>query len=119
MPKYTARNLPFLGFTECRNLSEDGDCLNLTSETNLLKTDDNNYEVYLYGNRIAVVTESASYYTMAGYGTPTTRRRLNQISNLTWSQMNHDQYVEGMEISASDWVKVSEDGIEIIGEPSR
>ena len=68
---------------------------------------DGNY-VWLHGNTIAYRGEHGEVYvTLAGWGSPTTRDRLNAICDAygrgrPFSQKRFVQYFDGREISADD-----------------
>lgn len=61
--------------------------------------------VEYHGNIIANITPTEITLTLAGWGTPTTRTRLNQIAhhfglNASYSQRNHEQHLNGEPISS-------------------
>ena len=77
--------------------------------------------VYLHGNKIAERREDGVWMTLAGWGTLTTRERLNTIADAMGSewgfcQRNGGQYLcrwnrdkqELVEISNYEWVKITE-----------
>ena len=63
--------------------------------------------VWLYGNKIIEKRPDGIYATMSGWNTPTTRERLNGITNGSFNQKSSLAYFNDVEISPSDWVKVS------------
>lgn len=67
--------------------------------------------VWLHGNLIAERGDGELSLTLAGWGTPTTRERLNGILhtfgyNSGFHQKNHIQYFDDIEIDESDWITV-------------
>lgn len=62
-------------------------------------------KMYLFGNLIArkEIATGKIEVTMAGYGTPTTRERLNGLPNCSISQRNYIQYLNGKEIDTDAW----------------
>lgn len=69
--------------------------------------------MYLHNNTIAIAKDGMLYLTLAGWGTPTTRERLNGLLQtlgynpaLQFSQHRGGQYFEGTEIEAGQWIKL-------------
>ena len=64
--------------------------------------------LYLFGNLIArkKIGERKFEITMAGYGTATTRERLNGLPNVRISQKNYIQYLNGKEIDTDAWYTI-------------
>ena len=57
-----------------------------------------NYEMYLFGNRIAWLYEGKLYFTLCGWNTQTTRERLAGL-DIRISQKNGEPYWNGSKIS--------------------
>lgn len=64
--------------------------------------------VYLHGNKIVERRADGTIWaTLAGWETPTTRERLNGISNARWSQSKGSQYLSTVgEIDSREWYQV-------------
>jgi hypothetical protein len=74
------------------------------------RTDGN--AIYLHGHLIAWKHNGSVYCTMAGWGTPTTRERLNGLARIVtghcaFSQRKHVQYFNGQPVSESDIIKLT------------
>ena len=69
-------------------------------------------KLYLHGNLIAERRSNGEVHvTLAGWGTPTTRERLNGLEQLlngtrSFHQKNHRQFYGEIEISSRDWVRI-------------
>ena len=57
-----------------------------------------NYEMYLFGNRIAWIYDGKLYFTLCGWNTQTTRERLNGLG-VKVTQKNYKLYWNGKEIN--------------------
>lgn len=66
-------------------------------------------KLYLFNNKIAVKENSTGKIkiTMAGYPTVTTRERLNGLPNVSITQKDFTQYLNGQEINSYDWYAVN------------
>ncbi len=65
--------------------------------------------IYLHGNKIAEKRQDGVYGTLVGWGTTTTRERLNCLTReLTgrarFCQRKNEQYFDGDEIDSREWV---------------
>lgn len=68
-------------------------------------------ELFLHGNRIAWVEGGHLCLTLAGWGTVTTRDRLNHVCSVfgirgRFSQIRHIQHFNGDEIDATDVIRI-------------
>lgn len=57
-----------------------------------------NYEMYLFGNRIAWIYDGKLYFTLCGWNTPTTKERLRGLG-INIQQKNYQLYWNGKEIN--------------------
>lgn len=64
--------------------------------------------VFLHGNKIVERREDGIYASLAGWGTPTTRERVNGITGAGFYQQNYEQLLNGQEIDFSSWYKVGD-----------
>jgi len=62
--------------------------------------------VYLHGNCIIHKREDGIYATLAGWNTPTTRERINGITGAGFHQKKRLPFLNGSEVSTTDWHKV-------------
>lgn len=62
--------------------------------------------VFLYGNRIIERREDGVYFNLCGWGTPTTRERINGILNAGLHQRNFSTMRNGVEIAECGWHKL-------------
>lgn len=68
--------------------------------------------LFLHGNKIAEKRDGKVYATLAGWGTVTTRERLNGLCELLgcagrFHQNQHKQYYRNTRIAANDWIELS------------
>ena len=76
--------------------------------------------LFLHGNRIAEIRDDGSVWaTLAGWGTPTTRERLNGVCSLLehfgvfpsfFGQSDFAQFWGGAEIGTHEWVQLAPAG---------
>ncbi len=64
-----------------------------------VKVTDTGAELYLHSNLIAVRKEGRLSISLAGWGTPTTRERLNGIDGVSLNQKDYCQYLNGVAIN--------------------
>ena len=57
------------------------------------RTDGDN--LFLHGNKIAKIEKGTLYVSTAGWGTPTTKERLNALPNVRVSTKNYQLYLNG------------------------
>ena len=62
--------------------------------------------VWLHGNKIVERRDDGVYFCMCGWGTPTTRERINGITGAGIYQKNHTQMRDGEDISTTDWIRI-------------
>ena len=72
-------------------------------------TDSESTKLYLFGNLIARKDKATGKIevTMAGYGTATTRERLNGLPNVRINQINGAQYLNGKVIDTYKWYAIN------------
>ena len=75
-------------------------------------TETDGESIFLHGHRIAWKHNGAVYATLAGWGTPTTRERLNGLARVltgcsAFSQRNHVQYFNGAAIGEREIVQLA------------
>lgn len=58
----------------------------------------------LHGNLIAVRTDTGTYFSLSGWGTPTTRNRLNAIGIHVYQQKG-EQMLGSTELDVCDWYR--------------
>ena len=68
----------------------------------------NDYVVmYLHGNAIAKLHGGCDLeVTLAGWGTPTTRERLNGLNGVSANQHKGEQYINGEVVDENQWVLI-------------
>lgn len=64
------------------------------------------HNVWLHGNKILKRENGKVYATLAGWGTPTTRERLNGLTSHSWTQKDYAQYVDGSPVNEYLWYQV-------------
>jgi|TARA_R100000479_G_C6388864_1_gene204215 hypothetical protein len=62
--------------------------------------------VWLHGNAIVKREDDGVYVTLAGWNTPTTRERVNGITNIGFHQKNFEAYINNEPVSSTEWYKV-------------
>ena len=77
-----------------------------SSNTRVVEVD-RGVELYLHDNLIAHRSNGNVYVSLAGWCTPTTRERLNGLEGVRVYQKDFVQYLNGVEINAYDFYKVS------------
>lgn len=63
-------------------------------------------KMYLHGNKIAKLENGDLYICLCGWNTSTTRARLNALDGVNLKQIKSKPYLNGQEISTSEWVRV-------------
>ena len=63
-------------------------------------------EMYLHGHKIARLVDGVLYICLCGWNTLTTRARLNALDGVNLKQIKGKPYLNGEEISATEWVRV-------------
>lgn len=78
-------------------------------------TESHGHKLTLHGNDIAIrLPDGTIQVTLAGWGTPTTRERLNGITEYLglgrcFHQQNHTQMFNGKPIGVRDWLTLKAD----------
>jgi hypothetical protein len=72
-----------------------------------------NYEsdgrsLFLFGNKIATHEERGVMFSMQGWNTPTTKKALNALSNVSIHTQNGIIRNNGIEINVNDWYYVND-----------
>lgn len=62
--------------------------------------------LYLHGNAIAKIEKGKLFVTTAGWGTPTTKERLNALPNVSVSTKNYKLYLNG-KVWNGEWTAVA------------
>ena len=63
--------------------------------------------VWLHGNEIVKTSANGQVWaTLAGWNTPTTRERVNGITDLGFHQVNFEPILDGHPVDANDWFPV-------------
>lgn len=63
------------------------------------------YALY-HGNRIVEYTEESVFASWAGWGTATTRDRLNKLTTGRFNIKNRRPHTNGVEVSPYDWTEI-------------
>lgn len=69
-------------------------------------TSTDGHSIYLHGNEIAKIQGGKLYITTAGWGTPTTKERLNALPNVSVSTKNYKLYLNG-KLWDGGWIAVA------------
>ena len=72
-------------------------------------TTTNGESVFLHGNEILYKSKDGAkvYGSMAGWNTPTTRERLNGITQDRWTQKDFEPFFNGDPIGENQWKETS------------
>lgn len=84
-------------------------------------TETDGTSVFLHGNEIIRRDVSGLIFaTLAGWNTPTTRERVNGITEMGFHQVNHEACLNGEPIDSSDWfVKTAQGGLQALTPPPK
>lgn len=63
-------------------------------------------EMWLHGHKIARLVDGVLYICLCGWNTLTTRARLNALHGVNLKQIKGEPYLNGVKISASEWIRV-------------
>lgn len=63
-------------------------------------------EMWLHGHKIARLVDGVLYVCLCGWNTQTTRARLNALNGVNLQQIKGKSYLNGVEISTTEWVRV-------------
>ncbi len=65
--------------------------------------------VWLHGNKIVKREDGEVFATLAGWNTPTTRERVNGITDAGFHQVNHEAMLNGNPVDSYEWINVGKE----------